>query len=146
MLIREGPYGDFTARFKFKVTKGNSGFYFRSKQVTGSETVKGFQAEVCENTDTGGLYETGGRGWVLQPDKAKMEKDKTYRPGEWNEMWVSAHGNRLVVHVNGRKTADVADPKQTRTAGLLGLQLHGGQEMDVEFKELALLVPAGTVK
>jgi hypothetical protein len=79
---------------------------------------------------------------VVQPDKAKMEKDKVYQPGEWNEMWVSAHGNRLVVHVNGRRTADVTDDRQTRNSGLIGLQLHGGQEMDVEFKELALLVPA----
>ena len=73
--------------------------------------------------------------------QAKMEKEKTYRPGEWNEMWVSAHGSRLVVHVNGRKTADVTDSKQTRSSGILGLQLHGGQEMDVEFKDVALLVP-----
>ena len=142
MLIHDSPQSDFTARFKFKVTKGNSGFYFRSEVADGRETVRGFQAEVCENTDTGGLYETGGRGWVVQPDKAKMEKDKTYRPGEWNEMWVSAHGSRLVVHVNGRKTAEVTDSKQTRSSGILGLQLHGGQEMDVEFKEIALLVPA----
>ena len=102
----------------------------------------GFQAEICDNDDTGGLYETGGRAWVAQPDKAWMAKEKVNRPGEWNEMWVSAHGARLVVHVNGRQTVDFLDPQQTRDDGHFGLQLHGGQDMEVEFKDLALLVPA----
>ncbi len=142
LLLSDQTVGDFTVKFQFKVTKGNSGFYFRADRVEDPVTVNGFQAEVCEDNETGGLYETGGRGWVMQTDKAAMEKAKTYKPGAWNEMWVSAHGNRLVVHVNGTKTADIVDEKQTRAKGLFGFQLHGGQEMDVQFKDVALLVPA----
>jgi hypothetical protein len=141
ILLSDKTYGDFTARFQFKVNKGNSGFYFRCEPVKGPVAVRGFQAEVCEDNETGGLYETEGRGWVAQTDKAKMEKEKIYRPGNWNEMWVSAHGSRLVVHLNGHRTADVVDSKQTPAEGKLGLQLHGGQQMDVEFKEIAALTP-----
>ena len=49
--------------------------------------------------------------------KAWMAKEKVNRPGEWNEMWVSAHGARLVVHVNGRQTVDFLDPKRTQVLG-----------------------------
>jgi hypothetical protein len=142
LLLSDAMHGDFTLRLKFKVTKGNSGLYFRAQRVDDPVTVHGIQAEVCDNDDTGGLYETGGRAWIAQPDKAWMAKEKVNRPGEWNEMWVSAHGARLVVHVNGRQTVDFLDPKQTRDDGHFGLQLHGGQDMEVEFKDLALLVPA----
>jgi len=142
LLLSEELHNDFTVRLKFKVIRGNSGFYFRAQRVDDPVTVHGFQAEVCDNDDTGGLYETGGRAWVAQPDKAWMAKEKVNRPGEWNEMWVSAHGSRLVVHVNGHRTVDLVDAEQTREEGHFGLQLHGGQDMEVEFKDLALLVPA----
>jgi hypothetical protein len=139
ILISDHPFGEFTARLQFKVNKGNSGFYFRSRRVDDPVTVHGFQAEICENNDTGGVYETGGRGWVAQTDKAVMEKDKVYRPGQWNELWVSAHGDRVVVHVNGRRTVDFTDSAPSPASGNFGLQLHGGQDMDVEFKGLAVL-------
>jgi len=142
LLLSDAMHSDFTLRLKFKVTKGNSGLYFRAQRVDDPVTVHGIQAEVCDNDDTGGLYETGDRAWIAQPDKAWMAKEKVNRPGEWNEMWVSARGHRLVVHVNGRQTVDFLDPRQTRHEGLFGLQLHGGQDMEVEFKDLALLVPA----
>ena len=45
-------------------------------------------------------------------------------------MTVSAHGRRIVVHVNGYKTADLKND-QGRLDGHLGLQLHGGQDMEV---------------
>ncbi|MFN0129627.1 MAG: DUF1080 domain-containing protein [Verrucomicrobiales bacterium] len=141
LLLSNATHGDFTLRLKFKVTKGNSGFYFRAQRVDDPVTVHGIQAEICENDDTGGLYDTGGRGWIAQPDKAWMAKEKVCRHGEWNEMWVSAHGARLVVHVNGHQTVDFLDPDQKRSTGHLGLQLHGSQDMDVEFKEMELLVP-----
>lgn len=146
LLLSDGVYGDFTLRLKFKVTKGNSGVYFRSVRVDDAVTVHGIQAEVCENDDSGGLYETGGRGWIAQPDKAWMAKEKILRPNDWNDMWISAHGARLVVHLNGRQTVDFTDPAQTRNDGRFGLQLHGGQDMEVEFKDLALLTPVTAAK
>ena len=41
--------------------------------------------------------------------------------------------------MNNQKTAELKnDPG--RTEGLIGLQLHGGQEMHVEFKNVEMLV------
>ncbi|MEZ5299831.1 MAG: DUF1080 domain-containing protein [Verrucomicrobiales bacterium] len=137
ILFFKDEVGDFTCRFKFRATKGNSGFYFRTEKVKGGVSVHGFQAEVDTTTDTGGLYETGGRAWVAKSDPEMMKK--IYKPGEWSEMAVSARGGRVVVHVNGAKTVELKDDPG-RAKGFLGLQLHGGQEMLVEFKDIELLV------
>ncbi|MBL7038810.1 MAG: DUF1080 domain-containing protein [Pirellulaceae bacterium] len=136
MLLSNEQFRDFTARIVYRANRGNSGFYFRVDRVDGPVAVHGFQAEIDAANDAGGLYETGGRAWVAQPS-AELVK-RCFKPGEWNEMTVSAHGRRIVVQVNGTKTADLAnDPG--RLEGFFGLQLHGGQEMDVEFKSIELL-------
>ncbi len=136
LLLTDAVFGDFTVRLKFKALKGNSGFYFRCREVGGAVGVNGFQAEIDPQQDVGGLYETGGRAWVVKPKPEDVKK--WFKPGRWNEMTVSAHGRRIVVHVNGRKTAELFnDPG--RLEGRLGLQLHGGMDMHVEFKDIELL-------
>jgi len=96
----------------------------------------GFQAEIDPQNDVGGLYETYGRDWVVKP---KPEDVKRYfRPGQFNDMTVSAHGRRIVVTVNGTKTAELKDDPG-RQEGFLAFQLHGGQEMHVEFKDIRIL-------
>jgi hypothetical protein len=138
LLLSEQRFGDFTVRLSFKALKGNSGFYFRSDRVDGAVGVHGFQAEIDAVNDVGGLYETGGRAWVVKLTTEEVKK--SFKPNEWNDMTVSAHGRRIVVHVNGRKTAELKDDPG-RLAGHLALQLHGGQEMDVRFRDIELLVP-----
>ena len=137
MLVSDKRRNDFTVRLKYKALKGNSGLYFRADKVDGAVGVHGFQAEIADVNDIGGLYETGGRAWVVKPTPEQVKK--YHKVGEWNEMTVSAHGRRIVVHVNGRKTAELKDAPG-RLEGHLGLQLHGGQEMHVEFKEIEMLV------
>ncbi|MBN1420603.1 MAG: DUF1080 domain-containing protein [Planctomycetes bacterium] len=138
LLVSDRQFGDFTARLSFLCRKGNSGFYFRAEPVEGAVGVHGFQAEIDAAKDVGGLYETGGRAWVVQPSPEAVSK--WFKPQEWNEMVVSAHGRRIVVHVNGRKTAELVDDPG-RLEGHLALQLHGGMDMDVSFKDIEILVP-----
>ena len=68
---------DFTVRAQFKVNSGDSGFYFRCEPVPGGVSVHGFQVEVDYSQETGGLYETGGRGWVKKPTKDEIPKKNT---------------------------------------------------------------------
>ena len=138
LLVSDKRYGDFTARLKFKALKGNSGFYFRVDEVGGGVGVHGFQAEIDESKDIGGLYETGGRAWVVQPSAEDVAR--WFRPQEWNEMTVSAHRQRIVVHVNGRKSAELKKDKG-RLEGHLAFQLHGSQDMHVMFKDIQILLP-----
>jgi len=135
LLLSDKTYGDFTVRFKFRVVKGNSGFYFRSEPVKGAVGVHGFQAEVDNSQSVGGLYETGGRAWVAQPAPGLTKE--IYKPGEWNEMTVAAKGRNVVVHLNGKKTVELKDDPG-RQQGHFALQLHGGQDMEVMFKDIEI--------
>jgi hypothetical protein len=133
LLASDAVYKDFTVRLKFRVIQGNSGFYFRSEKVDHAVGVFGFQAEVANDPTVGGLYETGGRAWVSKPDPELTKK--VYKPGEWNAMTVSAQGRNVVVHLNGAKTAELVDDPG-RLEGHFALQLHGGQDMEVMFKDI----------
>ncbi|MHA3774287.1 3-keto-disaccharide hydrolase [Verrucomicrobiota bacterium sgz303538] len=135
-LVTDAVYGDFSARFKFKSVAGNSGFYLRiDEDPKAFSGVKGFQAEIDPQKDVGGLYETNGRSWVVQPTPEQVKS--YFKPGDWNEMTVSAHGTKIVVTVNGQKTAEIDDPKG-RKQGHIALQLHAGQEGLVYFKDLQI--------
>lgn len=136
-LVSDKQYADFTLRLKFKSVQGNSGLYFRVDKVDQPVGVHGFQAEIAPAADIGGLYETGGRAWVVKPTPQQVAT--YFKPGEWNEMTVSAHGRHIVVEVNGHKTAELKDDPG-RLKGHLALQLHGGNDMHVEFKDIEIRV------
>ncbi len=134
ILLTEGRFKDFTARAKFRVQSGDSGFYFRCDPVKGGVSVHGFQVEIDSSQETGGLYETGGRAWVVKPSKEEIPKKK-YAPGKWSVLELTAKGGHVVVKINGVITAELKDDPG-RKEGHIGLQLHGGQDMHVEFKDL----------
>lgn len=137
MLVSDKRYKDFTIKLKFKATKGNSGLYFRVDKVPGAVGVHGFQAEIDAANDIGGLYETGGRAWVVKPTPEQVKQ--YFKPGEWNQMTVTAEGRHVVVQVNGQQTAELKDDPG-RTEGHIALQMHGGQDMHVEFKDVVIEV------
>ncbi|TDJ72975.1 MAG: DUF1080 domain-containing protein, partial [Planctomycetota bacterium] len=105
LLISDARYQDFEVRFEFRTLSGCSGFYFRVDETGQSTGVAGFQAEIDPSYETGGLYETGGRGWVSKPDP--KENKKWYMPREWNEMVLSARGHRIVVIINGHRITEL---------------------------------------
>ena len=63
---------------------------------------------------------------------------EVYEPGEWTSLRIRAVGRDVDVYVNGYRTASLRDDPG-RTEGHLGLQLHGGQDMHVEYRNLQLL-------
>ena len=135
LLMSEKEYSDFTVNFKFRVIKGDSGFYFRSDPVKSDVGVNGFQVEVDNSKEVGGLYETGGRAWVKKPDPKVIQS--IYKPGEWNRMSITAVGRDVVVKLNGVKTAELKNDKG-RVKGRFAMQLHGGQDMEVMFKAIEI--------
>ena len=135
LLITDEQYGDFTVRLQFMAVSGNSGFYIRAREVGGEVGVHGFQAEIDATRDVGGIYETGGRGWVDQPDSADVAS--YFKPGEWNNMTIEAEGRNVTVYVNGVKSAEVMDDPSP-TEGHLALQLHAGQDMEVRMRNVEI--------
>ncbi|MBM3998959.1 MAG: DUF1080 domain-containing protein [Planctomycetes bacterium] len=136
ILLSEKQYANFILRARFRSIDGNSGLYFRAQPVDHVVAVKGFQAEIdSEGKDIGGVYETLGRAWVARPDAADVTA--CYHAKDWNHMTVTAFGGNVVVSVNGVQTAALReDPGERR--GHIGLQLHGGQKMHVEFKDIEI--------
>jgi len=134
-LVTDKVCRDFTVRLKYKAVKGNSGLYFRIEEK-GFSGVTGFQAEIDADKDAGGLYETNGRAWVSQPKPEDVTR--WFKAGQWNEMTVSARGGHIVVHVNGLKSAELKDDPGRRE-GKFALQVHGGQDCEVWFKDVEIM-------
>ncbi len=133
-LVTDRTFRDFTIRLKFKAVAGNSGLYFRVAKE-GFSGVTGFQAEIDAVKDVGGLYETNGRAWVSQPTPEQVAS--WFKPGEWNDLTVTARGGHIVVHVNGKKSAELSDDPGRRE-GHFALQVHGSEHVDVWFKDIEI--------
>ena len=97
-MSTEGFYDDFELTLEFKQeADGNSGVFIRST-VEGTK-VSGWQVEVAPpGNNTGGVYESYGRGWLIKPEK---EKDKALKMGEWNKMRVRVKGDKIKSWLNG---------------------------------------------
>ncbi len=139
-LTTEKTYRDFSLRLKFKgEAAGNSGVFFHAR-ITGIDPqhgpdIEGMQVEVDPNVGkhTGGLYESGGRGWVMMPT---AEGEQALKAGEWNDLEVSVRGNHIVTQLNGVKVADYTDPAPRFTDGVIGLRIHTGGGVRMRWKEI----------
>lgn len=139
VLLSNAAYGDFTLRLQYRIVSGNSGVFFRrAGERPPAGEPRAYEIEVAPDS-AGGLQEPGRRPWIVKPDAEAMQH--YYRPGEWNELAISAHGGRIVVHVNGERTIDIEDDGGRRS-GRLGLQINARREaVDVRYKDIALLQP-----
>ncbi len=128
-------YGDFEVELEFKQeANGNSGVFIRST-VDGTK-VSGWQVEVAPpGNDTGGIYESYGRGWLVKPDP---EKDKALKFGEWNKMKIVVQGDRVISYVNGVEMVNYADEKIGRGKGGVLLQIHDGGGIKVYWRNIVL--------
>ena len=136
LLMTNRRFRNFRVRAKFKVTSGDSGFYFRVEKTNTRVSVRGFQAEVDNSKEVGGLYETSMRAWVRKPDPKVISR--LVKPGNWTDLLVSAIGNNITVFLNGTKVTELLDDAKCLKEGHIALQLHGGQDMRVQFKDLAI--------
>jgi hypothetical protein len=131
-VITNRSFSDVTARMKFRIARGNSGFFIRTQPPS----MKGYEVELDAETRTGGLWEVGGRNWVDGPnDNAVVKMDG------WNEMVASIHGRRVVFHVNGKKTFEALDDLAGNSQeGRIALQAHGAKRpTEVWFKDIEVL-------
>ena len=137
LLVTDDRFSNFVLRAKFRVHSGNSGLYFRSEKTNTNVAIRGFQAEVDATSGVGGLYETAMRGWVRKPDPIVIENTVTH--GEWIHMMVTAIGEDTTVSLNGTTVTEMLGDTECLKDGHIALQLHGGIDMHVEFKDIAIL-------
>lgn len=128
-------YDDFEITLEFKQeANGNSGVFIRST-VDGTK-VSGWQVEVAPpGSDTGGIYESYGRGWLIKPEP---EKDKALKFGEWNKMKIVVKGGRVTSYLNGQMMVDYEDAKIGEGKGGILLQIHDGGGIKVYWRNIIL--------
>lgn len=129
-------YDDFDLTLDFKqLANGNSGVFFRSFIEPGA-VINGWQVEVApKGMDTGGIYESYGRGWLVQiPD----EKENILKPGDWNTLRILVKGDNVKTWLNGEQMVDLSDAKIGKAQGRIALQIHDGGGIKVQWKNLKL--------
>lgn len=134
-LATEKPYKDFelTAEFK-QEADGNSGIFFRCS-IEGTK-ITGWQAEVAPpGHNTGGIYESYGRGWLIQPEP---EKDKALKYGKWNKMKIRVVGDVVETWLNGEPMIRLEDAKIGEATGSIALQIHDGGGIKVYWRNLKI--------
>tara|TARA_Y100001972_G_C7666375_1_gene337055 strand:+ start:437 stop:1102 length:666 start_codon:yes stop_codon:yes gene_type:complete len=134
-LGTEGKFKDFVLTLEFKQEKdGNSGLFFHSS-IEGTK-IAGWQAEIAPpNHDTGGIYESYGRGWLIKPDP---EKDKALKYGEWNKMKLEVKGDQVTTWLNGQEMITLEDEKIGSVDGQIALQIHSGGGLKLYFKNIVI--------
>ena len=163
LIWKGGEVKDFEFSCQVKFQGNNSGVQYRSKAVGDVKdcVLTGYQADLHPKQEfLGMLYgeKYGKRGIIArrwQKADARGDKDvkilgsvgdKTELDGtKWNKLTILAVGNRLIHMVNDVVTVDVTENHPDAIAqGHLGLQLHRGAPMKVEFKALKYRKLSGT--
>ncbi|MFT0715658.1 DUF1080 domain-containing protein [Flagellimonas lutimaris] len=135
-LSTEKFYKDFELTLEFKQeADGNSGVFIRS--TFDGTKVSGWQVEVAPpGKDTGGIYESYGRGWLIKPDP---EKDKALKMGEWNTMKIKVEGSEVTSWLNGVEMVHLKDEKIGEGEGAIALQIHDGGGIRVKWRNIELI-------
>lgn len=132
-LSTDKAYKNFELTLQFKQeANGNSGVFFRSS-IEGTK-ISGWQCEVAPlNSHTGGIYESYGRGWLIQP---KPEDEKWLKVGEWNELKLLVKGDEVTTYLNGHQMIYIKDEKIGKGEGFIALQIHDGGGIKVRWKNI----------
>ena len=146
----------------------NSGIQYRSKHITEGNPrnkwiVRGHQHEIRNQNvlpsvsgfiyDEGGLAGKRGRTCMVG-EKATWGADgkkvtetlitaeefkKLFKLDEWNDVIIIAKGNHIQHYMNNRLIMDFTDGhEKALLEGILAFQLHGGNPMFAEFKDVRI--------
>ncbi len=163
-----GTMKDFELRLSFRCNAANnSGIQYRSRRLDAKPDapnrwrVRGYQHEIRNQNKlpnvSGFIYDEGGKRarMCLVGDKAIWGADgqkqvqetlitaaefaELFKLDQWNEVVIVAKGNHIRHYLNGRLILDFTDaPELALTEGILAFQLHAGNPMWVEFKDIRL--------
>ena len=132
-LATDDVHKNFDLSLEFKQeADGNSGVFFRST-IEGTK-ISGWQAEVAPpGYHTGGIYESYGRGWLIQPDSTL---DQSLKMGDWNKMRIYVNRNHVITWLNGIQMVNFHDDKIGDANGSIALQIHDGGGIKVKWRNI----------
>ncbi len=157
LMWRGGKPGDFELRLRYRIVGGNSGIQFRSQERPDWDTY-GYQADIdAAGQWAGALFEharggiamrgqrvtvdeTGKRQVTALGDSADMMKH--IKKEDWNDYCITARGSEITLAINGVVMSQAIDHEKGKAArdGLIGLQVHPGPPMKIQFKDLRIKV------
>jgi len=134
-LGTDKEYKNFHLELEFKQgADGNSGVFFRSS-IDGTK-ITGWQAEVAPpGSNTGGIYESYDRGWLITPDP---DKDKYLKFGDWNEMKIQVIDDKVTTWLNGHEMITLTDEKIGHAKGIIALQIHCGGGIKIWWRNIKI--------
>jgi hypothetical protein len=132
-LGTERKFKDFDLTLEFKQeANGNSGVFFRCSFE--GVKVSGWQAEVApKGHHTGGIYESYGRGWLIQPTAAL---DHVLKENDWNTMRIRCVGDEVTTWLNDIRMITLKDEKIGQAEGQIALQIHDGGGIKVRWRNI----------
>ena len=163
LIWREGAPADFELEAEYRLTGGNSGIQYRSVELANIRwAMKGYQADIdAAQQYTGQIYEERGRAFLaLRGQTAQIapggkpvvlgtlgsdaELKSAIHAQGWNQYQIIARGNTLIQILNGRVMSMLIDDDTTnrKMDGLIGIQLHTGEPMKIEVRNIRLLTRA----
>ncbi len=163
IIWKGGTPADFELKVDFRISdRGNSGINYRSARVTDATNapfaLRGYQADIDgPNQYTGQNYEERGRRFLamrgqivrVDPDTKprimgavgdKDELAKVIKKDDWNSVRIIARGN-VVTHIINEHVMSIVvddDPQGRTFDGLIGVQVHVGPPMKVEYRDFLL--------
>ncbi len=167
LIWRGGIPANFELKAEYRITSlGNSGINYRSVEIPGTKyLLRGYQADIDgANKYTGQNYEERGRTFLAprgtiayvatgkkpaiiaslgSSDALKsfiMPCAAVCGNNDWNTYHLIVRGNVLIHILNDHVMSEVIDDDTTnrKFAGLLGVQVHVGPPMKVEYRTLML--------
>ena len=161
-----GQPKDFELKLEARITpEGNSGINYRSEIIPDPVTpenqyaMRGYQCDFDgRNRYTGNNYEEKGRLFLAQ--RGQLTRVVAGRPpvlisqigdfdelaeivrDDWNEVHLIVRGNTMIHMVNGQVMSLVIDDDAPNRpeAGLIGVQVHVGPPMKVEYRNIRLKI------
>ena len=162
LIWRGGSPANFELKAEFRISpNGNSGINYRSVEVPGTKWLMlGYQADIDgANKYTGQNYEERGRTFLaprgtvtyvatgqkpaIIASLGSADDLKAFiKPGDWNQYHLVVRGNLLIHILNGHIMSEVIDDDTAnrKFSGLIGVQVHVGPPMKIEYRTFLLKV------
>ncbi len=160
IIWRGGVTRDFELKVEFRISEhGNSGINYRSSEIPGLPwAMRGYQADIDgQNRYTGQNYEersrtfnaqrgqithirTGHKAEIIGSVGDPAELAAFIKTNDWNEYHLIVRGNVMIHLLNGHMMSLVIDDdtENRRFDGELGVQVHVGPPMKIEYRNFRL--------
>ncbi|WPU94093.1 DUF1080 domain-containing protein [Mucilaginibacter sabulilitoris] len=169
LIWKGGHPADFELKVNYRISdNGNSGVNYRSVRIDSLPyALKGYQQDIDGKDKyklgyprySGQNYEERGRQFlalrgqnvVIENGKppqvidslgSKTELLKSINYDGWNQLHIIAKGNKLQHYLNGKLMSEVTDndTANRKLDGLIGVQVHVGPPMKVEYKDFMIKI------